>query len=373
MHIALLALLVGPLLQAPAAPAPPDLKSGAALRKSKFCANCHGEEGEGGFGPDLAGGRGLTLEQFRYTIRHPWGIMLSFTEQQLPDQKIADIYAFIQTKPKVAQPGEWHWAQVPATAPASQKYYMNAGCAQCHEPENKFVRMWLGEHAKEVNFDYFAKLIYNHTDKYPNGGMGNFSRERLPEIVLREIYKFHVEDLGMRASVGGSITIGEQKNGATQYDMTVTNRGVKDVGLDVDDMTVFVRIPSGTKVLAGTGPGYKGVQSMATLGLQPALAIATHADKNGKIVRPPADMSGDAIVWKISKLSAGEKVPLSFTIAGQPTPELIKAFDGSAMHWDKPGRNEFGSKLEYRDTRTPDKGDHERIGLPRLPAPGAQQ
>ena len=71
--------------------------------------------------------------------------------------------------------------------------------------------MWLGEHAKEMNFDYFAKMIYNHTEKYPNGGMGNYSRDRLSESNLREIYKFLVEDLGLRASIGGAIAIGDQR------------------------------------------------------------------------------------------------------------------------------------------------------------------
>src|SRR5260221_7122471 len=105
------------------------------------------------------------------------------------------------------------------------------GCGQCHEPEIKYARTWLGEHAKEVNFDYFAKQIYNHTDKYPTGNMGNYSRDRLSESNLREIYKFLVDDLGLRASVGGAITVGEQKDGNTSYNLSISNRGVKDNGL----------------------------------------------------------------------------------------------------------------------------------------------
>ena len=107
------------------------------------------------------GGRGSTFEQFKHPIRKPWGVMLAFTERQLPDQGIADIYAFVMTKPKVAEPGHWHWPAAPASAPYGQRVYMQVvGCSQCHEPENKFVRMWLGEHAKEVNFDYFANGLH---------------------------------------------------------------------------------------------------------------------------------------------------------------------------------------------------------------------
>src|SRR5215813_9637976 len=111
-----------------------DPKIGQQAFNAKLCRFCHGENGEGGFGPDLAGGRGLTLEQFRLQIRKPWGVMLSYTERQLSDEKVADIFAFLQNKPKVAQPAEWHWVQVPDSAPLGQRLYMNVGCAQCHEP-----------------------------------------------------------------------------------------------------------------------------------------------------------------------------------------------------------------------------------------------
>ena len=191
MRPLLIALLMLPVLQAERAEAQTgDPELGAAVWRGKFCYFCHGDEAEGGFGPDLAG-RGLTLGQFRHAIRQPWGRMLAYTEEQLPDQSIADLYAFVQTKPKVQELGEWHWG--PAPAPLGQQLYMQtAGCGQCHEPENGYGRMWLGEHAKEVDFDYFAKQIYTHTDQYPRGGMGNYSRMRLPEPVLREIYQWMV-------------------------------------------------------------------------------------------------------------------------------------------------------------------------------------
>src|SRR5689334_13962597 len=59
------------------------------------CGWCHGQHAEGGFGPDLAGGRGLTWDQFRRYVRKPFGGMPSYTEQQLPDQALADVFAFI--------------------------------------------------------------------------------------------------------------------------------------------------------------------------------------------------------------------------------------------------------------------------------------
>ena len=93
--------------------------------------------------PRVASGRtslaagDLTLDQFRRAIRRPWEVMPTFNEDQLSDQGVADVYAFVGTKPRVPEPGEWHWRRAPETAPGGQQLYMyTAGCGQCHEPEN---------------------------------------------------------------------------------------------------------------------------------------------------------------------------------------------------------------------------------------------
>ena len=336
-----------------------------------MCDNCHGPDAEGAFGPDLAGGRGLTLDQFRRAIRRPWGVMPTLNEQQLSDQGVADVYAFVGTKPPVPQPGEWHWRRAPETAPVGQRLYMNtAGCGQCHEPENAYGRMWLGEHAKEADFDYFARQIYEHTDKYPRGRMGTYRRERLPESVLREIYEWMVIDIGMRASIGAVIEMGERRGEETRFTVTVTNRGVTDVGLDVQGVTVFVKVPPTMTVVGGTGTGYQGAQPLATLGLEPRLPLAPHShDDSGRVERPRQDLSGDVVVWKIPHMAAGEALTLSFALSGPPpTERTLQYFSGSTVHWESPGRNAKGSPpvMIYRDLRLPDQGDHELITPPRL-------
>jgi mono/diheme cytochrome c family protein len=385
MKLRLFAVLLTTLLVPALARAQGDPKVGQAAFRGKLCYFCHGDNGEGGFGPDLAGGRGLTLEQFSHAIRKPWGVMLSFTETQLSDEQIAGIYAFLKTKPPVKETGHWHWPAAPESAPYEQRVYMQiTGCGECHEPENKMARMWIGEYAKQVNYDYFKQQIYTHTRKYPTGIMGNYSPDRLSEENLRAIYKFLVEDLGVRASIGAPrptfnpgnapavIAIADQNGGNTKYTLTVANRGVKNVGVDAEGLTVFVRVPSGTKAIGGTGPGYKGTQTLASLGLLPAASLAAHPNEQGVTERTTADTAGDVIVWKIPKLAAADAVDLSFTLPGAPTPDLIQAMTGSTVHWDKPGRTVFGKKLQYFDTRTPDNGDHELITPPRLQAPSAR-
>src|SRR5438128_1586608 len=140
MSTLLIALLLGPLFQQPTPPAG-DPVLGATQYTAKLCMDCHGDDAEGGYGPDLAGGRGLTLAQFKHAIRKPWGRMSAWTPEQLPDENIANIYAWVKTKSMVAEPGEWHWRRAPATAPRAQQLYMNTlGCGQCHEPEALRVR-----------------------------------------------------------------------------------------------------------------------------------------------------------------------------------------------------------------------------------------
>src|SRR5262245_35925208 len=62
-----------------------DAAAGKTAWAARRCMRCHGENGEGGFGPDLAG-RALTFNQFRQALRKPWGIMPTFNELYTNDQ-----------------------------------------------------------------------------------------------------------------------------------------------------------------------------------------------------------------------------------------------------------------------------------------------
>jgi mono/diheme cytochrome c family protein len=369
-RLAVALLFVAPVAQAQEHPIG-DVQRGAA--EYVRCVNCHGPRGEGAFGPDLAG-RDLTWPQFRKAVREPWGIMPTFTETQKSDQALVDIHAYLKSLPPTTTLGEWRWRRAPDTAPLGQRIYMNfAGCGQCHEPENKFGRMWLGERARDVTFEYFKTQIYRHLEKWPRGTMPIYSPDRLPEPALREIYTWMVDELGMRPSIGGALTAGERRGGETAYTLAVSNNGVKDKGLRAERLTIFVRVPPGCRVVAATGAGYAGVTALSTLGLEPALALAPHShDDSGQVERPKPDLSGDVVVWRVPRLEASERVTVSFTLSGpEPGPELLKGFSGSTVHWAEPGRRPAGRppRMVYRDLRIPDEGDHELIALPRAVAP----
>src|SRR5205085_7765171 len=114
----LLALLALPFTQSFAA-AQGDAAAGKAYwdraaPRATACRNCHGEQAQGAFGPDLAG-RGLNAAQVVRAVRQPWGVMPAFVESQLSDKDGADLAAYFASLPKPAEPGKWRF-EVPANA-----------------------------------------------------------------------------------------------------------------------------------------------------------------------------------------------------------------------------------------------------------------
>jgi len=174
--------------------APGDAAAGKKLWAGNelFCKNCHGRDGEGAFGPDLAG-RGLSPAQFLKAVRKPWGVMPAFVEAQLSDAEAANLAAYFATLQKVAEPGAWR-VPVSDTAPHGQQVYMSQGCAQCHGATFDMPRATFG--GKAATYNDLRDLVYTHTDFMPKFEevrpgqrlrMGNFNPLRLSESQMKEI------------------------------------------------------------------------------------------------------------------------------------------------------------------------------------------
>ena len=234
--------------------------------RATACRNCHGANGEGGFGPDLAG-RGLNAAQVARAVRLPWGIMPAFVESQLSDQDAADLAAYFASLPKPAEPGKWRF-DVPANAPPGQALLLNVGCGQCHGVTFNGPRANMG--AVNADFDYFANLVYNHTTAMAshrallganatNLDMGNYSRTRLGQGALRQIYFWSRDEIGFRVPMQGALGKGEAGPSGVTYALTVGNNGVKDKGVTAEGLTVRLILPADATVVATTGTGYQGV------------------------------------------------------------------------------------------------------------------
>jgi mono/diheme cytochrome c family protein len=312
MRIALVSvLLLFSLSQANTASAQGDPKAGKALWESlalSRCSFCHGTNGEGGFGPDLAG-RQITFDQFKHAVRKPWGIMPAFVETQHTDQDLANLYAYLGGLPKVVQPGPWK-VPVPVNAPYGQKLLVETyGCSQCHGATIAIPRMDAG--AVGADFDWFKRLVYEHTssigEHQKNMGnepgpirMGNYSRARLPEPVLEEIWRYFRDDLKFRAAVVSRLTRGNDGS----YNVVVENEGFPGKGLTAEDITVTLVLAPGTKVKNTTGDGYQGV-------------------------RNDAQAKADIAVWKLPRLAPRQEQ--TYTIALQSG-----AVASGVVRWTKP-------------------------------------
>jgi cytochrome c553 len=279
------------------------------------CFECHGTNGEGALGPDLAGRR-LTRAQFIHAVRKPWGIMPSYVESQISDRELDDLIAYFASLPSVNEPGAWR-RPVAANAARGLAQATTSGCTQCHNPTFNNGRGVMG--AIDANFAWFESMVYAHTTAYPATrarlgeppqerlAMGNFSPTRLPVSSLQEIWTY-ISDLGFRPRMQGRLSAGQQSANGVVYTLNVNNTGVKDVGLAAEEMTVMLTVPAGAKVVTATGAGYQGV-------------------------RRDDQMKSNVAVWGIPRMAAGDRQTYTLTLSQAGT-----AADNvrGVIRWAKP-------------------------------------
>jgi cytochrome c553 len=324
MKKVLLAILMLPLTQGlasaqGAAPAG-DAAAGKAYwareaPRATACRNCHGNNAEGQFGPDLAG-RGLSAAQVLRAVRQPWGIMPAFVESQLSEKDAADLAAYFASMPKPAEPGKWR-VEVPAGASPGHANLVNMGCAQCHGITFNGPRGNLG--AVNADFDYFANLVYNHTtalmqhrallgNNAANIDMGNYSRTRLSEGTLRQIFFWARDEIGFRVPLQARLGKGDAVAAGVAYTLNVSNGGLQGKGVTAEGVHVTLDIPKDTDVVAATGTGYQGV----------------HVDEKTK---------GTVATWLLPRSAPQDQESVTITLSKAGT--AANNLKGS-LRWDKP-------------------------------------
>jgi mono/diheme cytochrome c family protein len=318
MRTLLFALLLLPLALGSAAAQTGNAQAGKALWEGPAtqCRNCHGQNGEGAFGPDLAG-RGLTVAQFTRAVRQPWGIMPAFIESQISDSEIGDLVAYFNSLPAVAQPGPWRF-EVPQGAPAGQRVGLaTIGCLQCHGPIFNGPRQDAG--AVGADFSWLTGMVYGHTVAMPKQWqvlgekpairvrMGNYDPQRVPESLLRELWAW-AQDLGFRPGVAGQISAGVTGSDGVTYTLNVDNIGLPGKGLTAEDLTINVVVPAGAKVVRTTGANYQGE-------------------------RQDADLKANVAVWRLNRLAPKEHQTYTLTLSRAGTQnDNVRG----AIRWTKP-------------------------------------
>jgi len=97
----LLLLTTACLVQAQTAPPAGNAQKGKQLFESYGCYQCHGREAQGGAGtgPRLAP-KPIPFANLTKYVRHPTGQMPPYTAKVVSDQDLADIYAFLSSRPE---------------------------------------------------------------------------------------------------------------------------------------------------------------------------------------------------------------------------------------------------------------------------------
>ena len=83
-------------------PASPNAANGRRLFEKDGCYQCHGYAGQGGRDGARLAATAMNAQAFVRYVRGPFGAMPAFTAKVLPDEELADIYAYLKSLPTAA-------------------------------------------------------------------------------------------------------------------------------------------------------------------------------------------------------------------------------------------------------------------------------
>ncbi len=138
--------------------------------------------------------------------------------------------------------------------------------------------------------------------------MGNYSRTRVSEGTLRQIYFWARDEIGFRVPLAGQLGKGETGPSGVTYTLNVTNGGLQGKGAIAEGITVSLDIPKDANVVAATGTGYQGV----------------HVDDKTK---------GTVAMWQLPRSAPKdqERITITLSKAGTAADNLK-----GAIRWAKP-------------------------------------
>jgi len=76
------------------------VENGGVLYKKVGCYQCHSNQAQGGLSGPRIGPNLVPYARFSQYTRHPAGEMPPYTTKVLSDQDLADIYAWVNARPK---------------------------------------------------------------------------------------------------------------------------------------------------------------------------------------------------------------------------------------------------------------------------------
>jgi len=142
-----------------------DPARGMTVWAQKNCKSCHGTMGEGRYAGPRAGD-GFTAEQWINQVRNPRSMMPAFRPDQVSDQEVADMNAYMQTLPKpasftpvpsIAQPGD----------PQGKVLMVQKRCVACHGDGVAFVQARFTSQGRTVTPEAVIKQLREPAMRMP--------------------------------------------------------------------------------------------------------------------------------------------------------------------------------------------------------------
>ena len=143
------------------------------------CKNCHGAEGQGMWGPPLAG-RQSTAQEWITQVRTPRRSMPHYREDQISDEAITNIHAYLTALPEPADftPAT---AELAADAHPGQTLIVEKRCVACHTetgPIGGFVNR-----GEAPTVEYVTNQVRNPRQFMPAFADTQVSDEEIAQIV----------------------------------------------------------------------------------------------------------------------------------------------------------------------------------------------
>lgn len=168
------------LITSPALAQDPD-QGQVAWEEQNLCRRCHGDSGEGAWAGPLAGST-RTAQEWITQVRTPRGNMPMFSPEQVSDETIINMHAYISSLPPVdsftrVDPG------LPADAHPGQVLLAEKRCAACHSTSGP-----LGAFVERGEMPTQAAVIAQL--RTPRNRMPSFSQTQVSDEQAGQIAEF---------------------------------------------------------------------------------------------------------------------------------------------------------------------------------------
>jgi mono/diheme cytochrome c family protein len=155
------------------------------------CQRCHGEEGQGVWARPLSNST-LTADEWIAQVRTPRRFMPHFSEEQVSDEQITDMHAYITSLPEPTSEFAPMDPGLAADAPEAQMLIAQKNCIACHGetgPVDNFIRQGKTPTAEGV----IAQL------RMPFMNMPSFTTDQVSDAEATIIADYLIEQVAAQA------------------------------------------------------------------------------------------------------------------------------------------------------------------------------